>query len=180
EWSGGTSSPPARGQGRVLAALDPWSGARQREASRHGEAGKRAERFLAASSVPVIRVALTTTGASVRLACVANTIPTRRGSERSERTSEDSFPAPRQRDPGGQFRPCTSPAASTRWPGGVRGRSLLELLHLPLGALPHRRRELRVQVLLHVQHLQRLLGQAQRLLVVAGGKVRVRQAVVGV
>ena len=40
-----------------------------RSAPPHREAGKRAQRFVAASSVSVIRVDLMTTGASVRLAC---------------------------------------------------------------------------------------------------------------
>jgi hypothetical protein len=46
-----------------------------RSAPPHREAGKRAQRFVAASSVIVIRVDLMTTGASVRLAYVAQTHP---------------------------------------------------------------------------------------------------------
>jgi hypothetical protein len=69
-----------------------WSEARAAPARCAG-AGKRAERFLAASPVPVIRDVLTSKGASVRLADVASRIPTRRDVERSESTSGDRFPA---------------------------------------------------------------------------------------
>ena len=46
-----------------------------RSAPTHREAGKRAQRFLAATSDRVIRVDLTTTGAAVRLADVGQTHP---------------------------------------------------------------------------------------------------------
>jgi hypothetical protein len=46
-----------------------------RSAPPQGEAGKRAQRFLAATSHPVIRINLYTTGASVRLAHVVHTHP---------------------------------------------------------------------------------------------------------
>jgi hypothetical protein len=76
----------------------PWSEALRRAA------GTRPERFLAASPVPVIRLARNTTGASVRLACVALAIPTRRDAERSEDTRGGRVPASRKRAPGGQCR----------------------------------------------------------------------------
>ncbi len=82
----------------VLIGRGPWSEAP------HRAAGKRAERFRAASSVSVIRSVRITPGASVRLTYVARAIPTRRASERSERMSGGRFPASRKRAPDDQCR----------------------------------------------------------------------------
>jgi hypothetical protein len=92
-------SPARTGEAcRCWPAGGPWSEALRRAA------GTRPQRFLAASPVPVIRVAHITTGASVRLARVALAIPTRRDDERSEGTSGGRVPASRKRAPDGQCR----------------------------------------------------------------------------
>ena len=91
-------SPPSRGV-PVLAGRGPRSGARAAEprgVSVSGGAGKPARRFLAASSVSVVRVDPTSPPAHLCAWHLSPTrIPTRRGGERSEGTSRDGFPAPR-------------------------------------------------------------------------------------
>jgi hypothetical protein len=90
----------------VLDGPGPWSEAP------HRAAGKRAERFRAASSVPVIRVDLTRPPAHL---CAwhlsSRRIRTRRG---SERTSEARFPASRKRASDGQCRRGAAAAAPDR------------------------------------------------------------------
>ena len=93
-------------QCRPWPAEDVWSEARAAPALCTG-AGKRAQRFLAASSFRVIRGVLTSNGASVRLADVAKRIAYSPRSERSESMSGARFPAR-----GSRPRPAKAGAAS--------------------------------------------------------------------
>ena len=93
----------------VLDGRGPWS-----EAS-HRAAGKRAERFRAASSVPVIRVDRTPPPAHLCAWHLSSTrIRTRRDGEHSERMSEARFPASRKRASEGQCRRGPAAAAPDR------------------------------------------------------------------
>jgi hypothetical protein len=82
----------------VLAGRGPWSGATRRGAvprrCADGAAGKRTERFVAASSVHVIRVASHDHRRTCAPGmCRTKASLTRRGVERSESTSAGRFPA---------------------------------------------------------------------------------------
>ena len=81
----------------------------------HRAAGKRARRFCAATSFPVIRVRLTRTGASVRLASVAQALRSRRAGEQEAKGCEG--------------------ARSERFPGSRSGRRCAAA---PLRAAPPR------------------------------------------
>jgi hypothetical protein len=95
------------------------------------EAGK-ARRFLATSSVSVIRVALKSPQAIIPPdSCRPSASPTRRSSERSERTSRDAFP-----DRGSRTRTVSAGAARARQ-RGVPRNCQMELLQRP-APLPSR------------------------------------------
>ena len=76
------------------------------ERAMRGEAGKSARRFLAASSVPVIRADQITTGNNSASHRSPKRIPTRRVSERSESMSRADFP-----DRGSRTRTASAGAA---------------------------------------------------------------------
>jgi hypothetical protein len=93
----------------VLDGRGPWSEAP------HRAAGKRAARFRAASSAPVIRVVLTRPPAHLCAWHLPSTrIRTRRDGEHSERMSEARFPASRKRASDGQCRRGVAAVARDR------------------------------------------------------------------
>ena len=103
-------------QGRPWPAEDVWSEARAAPAMCTG-AGKRAERFPAASSRPAIRPVRTTPGASAATHRSSKRIPSRRGSERSESKSGARFPARGSRpqtDKAGAASAAAQPPGTTR------------------------------------------------------------------
>ena len=116
-----TRCPP--GPCRCWAAVPVWSGPRAAESrfvdvpAKLTEAGKPARRFLAASSVSVIRVDPTRPPAHLCAWRLSPTrIRTRRDAERSESTSRDGFP-----DRGSRARTASAGAArarqsESRWP----------------------------------------------------------------
>ena len=108
--AGAWAVPVLGGRGRVEQGAAPTSP--RTTWPRAGTAGKPATRFLAASSVTVIRVDPTRPPAHQCAWHLSSTrIRTRRGIERSEGMSGDRFPALRKRAADGQCR-CGDPATA--------------------------------------------------------------------